>query len=311
MDDLLGLGKGAEKLLSTVEKAFGAYYLPHGLRRKADAEAYQIGVISGAKLGALTQEKLELAEAEVKTNVIAAEGKAELEDRLNARLKHQALQQQMNVERVVAGAMSHAPPNPASEDVDPDWLRGFFEHAQNVSSEQMQLLWSRVLAFEVGSPGTFSVRALEALRKISRREATFFQKACGLASSRSEQGLRTSIYFGSSRDTWLRFRAEPELNIHELGLPYLERVSLTQIGLLYETTLMSGKFEKNEEEEIHFACSSLRLRAKLSQVRLQSYSLTPVGGELAQLISPEENSSYIAALTQTLKRYFHVLTAGG
>lgn len=306
MDDLLGFGKGTEKLLSTIEKAFGAAYRPLGLRREADAEAYRIGAVEAAKLKARTREMIELAKTEKETGFISLEGRMDLEERLQARLKHQSLQEQTNIDSVVAGATNQVPPNPTSEEVDPDWLRGFFEHARNVSNEQMQVLWSRVLALEVGIPGTFSPKALDVLRKMTRREASAFQKACRLASSFSEDRPRTSIYRGATRDAWFQFSLDTALDLHGLGLPYLDQVNLSQIGLLYEKHLISGKFERNEEVQIYFASTRLRLKAKRSDVMLQNYSLTPIGGELAALISPDEDAAYITALTSRLSKYFHV-----
>jgi uncharacterized repeat protein (TIGR03899 family) len=310
MDDLLGLGKGTEKLISTVEKAFGTLYRPYGLRKDADAEAYRIKVVSAAKLEANILERIELARAEGKTNVILADGNIELEKRLHSRLKHQALQQQANIDCIVAGAIDQASPNPNSDEVDADWLQGFSERAKNVSSEQMQALWSRLLALEVNTPGKFSLRALDVLQKLTRREASAFQNASRLASTLSKDGKRSSIHIGASRDTWFEFRQEPEIDLHEIGLRFLDQVNLSQIGLLYEKSLMSGEFEKNEEFEIRFASTRLRLKANFSHVRLRSYSLTPVGSELTELIPSDEDPVYIAAITSKLATYFAFLPAG-
>lgn len=56
-----------------------------------------------------------------------------------------------------------------------DWFVRFFEDAGNISDEQMQELWAKVLAGEIVHPGTFSLRALDVLRNLSREEAEILQ----------------------------------------------------------------------------------------------------------------------------------------
>lgn len=56
-----------------------------------------------------------------------------------------------------------------------DWFVRFFEDAGNISDEQMQELWAKVLAGEIYHPGTFSLRTLDVLRNLSREEAEVLQ----------------------------------------------------------------------------------------------------------------------------------------
>lgn len=56
-----------------------------------------------------------------------------------------------------------------------DWIVRFFEDAGNIGDEQMQELWAKVLAGEINHPGTFSLRALDVLRNLSREEAEILQ----------------------------------------------------------------------------------------------------------------------------------------
>ena len=63
---------------------------------------------------------------------------------------------------------------------DPDWTARFFDHAQDVSSEDMQKIWARILAGEVESPGRTSLRTLDTLRDMTKRDAELFRDICGL-----------------------------------------------------------------------------------------------------------------------------------
>lgn len=122
MDDLLGVGKSADKLIGAVERALGAVYRPYGIRRDVDAEAYRLTTLEAAKTDAKVRHTVELARAKADADIVTAEGKQALEARLEARLKHKALQQQQNIERIVEGALAQPQPAPATEDVDQDWL---------------------------------------------------------------------------------------------------------------------------------------------------------------------------------------------
>ncbi|MBA8737118.1 TIGR03899 family protein [Chromobacterium violaceum] len=306
MDDLLGLGKGTDKLIAAVERALGAVYRPYGIRRDADAEAYRLTTLEAAKTDAKSRNTLELARAKSEADIILAEGKQALEDRLEARLQHKALQQQLNIERIVEGALTQPQPAPTTEEVDQDWLSNFFEHAQSVSGAEMQALWSRVLTLEVGTPGTFSSRALEVLRKMTRREASSFQTACKLAGSFTPKDGRKAILHGALCHNWFNFSETPEIDLNKFGLPFLDRMNLAQIGLVYEDGLVSGDLPREHELSFYFTSTQLKLRAKRSGLQLQNYALTPIGLELSALVSPEEDSAYIATLCTSLAKFFHV-----
>src|SRR5471030_3148475 len=105
MNDLLGFGNGTDKLIAAVGSALGAVYRPYGIRRDADAEAYRLTTLETAKTDAKARNTLELARAKSEADMILANGKQTLEARLEARLQHKALQQQLNIERIVAGAL--------------------------------------------------------------------------------------------------------------------------------------------------------------------------------------------------------------
>lgn len=61
---------------------------------------------------------------------------------------------------------------------DPDWTARFFNEVQDVSSEDMQKIWARILAGEVESPGRTSLRTLDTLRNMTKRDAKMFRDIC-------------------------------------------------------------------------------------------------------------------------------------
>ena len=63
-------------------------------------------------------------------------------------------------------------------DIDEDWLFEFMGCCQDVSDQQMQVIWSKLLAGEIREPGSFSKRTLHVLRQLSEVEAVHFQNLC-------------------------------------------------------------------------------------------------------------------------------------
>ncbi len=68
------------------------------------------------------------------------------------------------------------------EDVNPDhdWTARFFGEVQDVTNEDMQFLWAKVLAGEVVKAGSTSLRTLSILRNLDQQTAILFKKLCSL-----------------------------------------------------------------------------------------------------------------------------------
>ena len=66
----------------------------------------------------------------------------------------------------------------ADHEPDPDWTARFFDCVQDVSSEDMQKIWAKILAGEVESPGRTSLRTLDTLRNMTKRDAEMFSDIC-------------------------------------------------------------------------------------------------------------------------------------
>lgn len=62
------------------------------------------------------------------------------------------------------------------DDVNEDWIYRWRDAAGEVSSEDMQVLWGKVLAGEIRHPGAFSLRTLDFLRNLSPDEARLIER---------------------------------------------------------------------------------------------------------------------------------------
>lgn len=84
------------------------------------------------------------------------------------------LREEVNVAKALLHAESELHKDsqePPDRTIDSDWLYRWRGSAAEVSSEELQHLWGQVLAGEIKSPGSFSLRTVEFLRNLSQEEA--------------------------------------------------------------------------------------------------------------------------------------------
>ena len=85
-----------------------------------------------------------------------------------------AMRDEVNTSKALLSAeeaLEDDPQTPPERKVDDDWLFRWRDSASTVSSEELQALWGRMLAGEIKSPGSFSLRTLEFLKNLSHEEA--------------------------------------------------------------------------------------------------------------------------------------------
>lgn len=96
---------------------------------------------------------------------------------INAAIRLQvadAVRKEINVTRALLEAenvLSNDSTPPPDDKIDDDWLVRWRDNASTTSVDELQKLWGRVLAGEVKSPGTFSLRTLEFLKCLTKGEA--------------------------------------------------------------------------------------------------------------------------------------------
>ena len=115
----------------------------------------------------------------------AGGGEVTIGDQIRQRLNFQEEKRHHNIAQVVQGATAELADveDVPDEEPDHDWTARFFDEVKDVSSEEMQTLWSKVLAGEVERPGSTSIRTLEVLRNLDRSTALLFQRLCAFSMS--------------------------------------------------------------------------------------------------------------------------------
>lgn len=245
--DLAGLSEPLTRLIEVISNGVGAVTAPYLTRKNAEAKAHEIRIISDA-LGEVAQQhnlpvvykdgEIELwQKPEDQTLILDAKA---IEDRSENRLDYQSRKEQANIENVTSTAAIELAQDEtvAPEPPDDDWVTRFLKYAQDVSSEQMQGLWGRILAGEIRRPGTYSLRTLDFVRNMTKPEAELLQHVGKLAIT----WLNTAFVDAHDK-SWL----ETDRNIAQ-GLQF----RLAALDLMYPSGLSLRVFRDESIDKEHF-----------------------------------------------------------
>lgn len=300
MDDLLGIGKGTEKLIDVIANAVGAIYRPYGIRKEAEAEAYQIKLVESAKAEQKAIEIRTLAGAKRDELLIIDSAASTIGERVEKRKQFNELRRQTNLENVLNGAFKYIGNDISKEPVDPDWIQTLIGYAEEANSEQIQDLWSRVLAGETELPGSFSLRAMETLKKLSRKNAELFQRACQI-SAHTEKNDRFKIILAINPNQ----KGLPcaNINLHDFGYELMDHLTLVDLGLIYDEKLY---YAISNATRMIVAGYKITITPVTDKPDLISYNFTQIGNELATLINISPYKNYFDSFVNESANAFSV-----
>ena len=173
--------KALEKLVdyaaSGIGSVAGSMLAPWRARREALAK--QIAA-KGDAAALLIQAE---AQAEARAILVSQDtdvtGELDIANTVNQRIQFQERKRQINIVSVVRQAANQLGDKEVeNNEPDHDWTARFFNDVQDVSSEEMQSLWAKVLAGEVERAGSTSIRTLGILKNLDQATAYLFRKFC-------------------------------------------------------------------------------------------------------------------------------------
>ena len=274
---------GKEKMLSVVASGCGA--VAHYLLRTGRKITSATKIIAAAKISAMIEfrndETSNVSEGEQSLGAIAKSAE-----------KFQSEKRMANVQSIVGQAIVQMPEQVPDTPVDHDWTARFFDNAKDVSDEEMQKLWAKLLAGEVESPGRASLRTLDILRNMTQKEAELFARAVNY------------IFVETSSATWV-FAGNT-------GVQALPDISMGELQSLIEARLVMP----NDSELCRSAtphpdgyCRLLyagkkELRVQAGEFNIPAYHFSISGTQLAKYIEPTVNAEYL----QQVANYIHTET---
>lgn len=256
---------GLDKLVETIADATGLTALGKIMNAKGEAKAE-----------ALLSKKR--AETNAEVEILKIQGQEKIAQYVLARNN----QKVENVEDVLSKAEQQFSPEEkvSNEPVDKDWMARFLDIAEEVSDENMQEIWGRVLAGEIKKPKSYSLRTLEVLRNLSKEEATLITKISN---------------FQVALDL---------LCTDDFALGFMDQITLDDIGIICGEELIrtytvpsSGKFvfALNKQTQINvYAPIGTKFDFK-------GYRMTRAGMEIMGLIQEHNYADFYANLSKHIK----------
>lgn len=161
------------------------------------------------------------------------------------------------------------------EEIDDDWLYTFRDSVKNISSEELQAIWAKLLANEIQSPSSYSLRTLDTLKKMDCHEAEIFKRFVKLTITDSRKMNRLS-----TNDCDI---------LGKYGIKYLDIKLLEEIGLIQDGSASVVNLGSN----IYFIDDNTILDIVNDTETVGHfgvYNTTQVGSELARIVMGLDNS---------------------
>lgn len=289
--DLTGFSEPVTKLIELIDKAFFGMFKPistvinantesYKIKKLADAKKYQIKVLTESSNDdqrelSVTSDDFEL---KLKGNSIEA---IAIESLISREIK-----KQINLNSIVSKAIEFIKENEKVTDkpVDSDWINKFINESKEISNEEMQNLWAKILSDEVSRPNSYSLRTLETLKNMNKYDAEVFTKFIKLSFDNID-----GRYILSDRNLYTKY-----------GLDFSDITLLEEIGLLTRNIV---RYIVPGDNRIVSENGYLININNISQTRMELniYDTTTVGFELSRLIEKAHSDEYIKDFINSIK----------
>ena len=219
-------------------------------------------------------------------------GELDIAETTRQRIQFQEEKRQRNIELVVRKAADELGDKEVEHsEPDHDWTARFFDCIKDVSSEDMQRLWAKVLSGEVESPGRTSLHTLDILRNLTQDDAKMFSLV-------SDFAIDDFIFY-------VRNKKRQEYDDPDYGvLVHLQDCGLLDIGPFYNQEL-TWESPKSKEKGIDFRYRDALLRVKREgdgeTTGIPCIRLTKAGRELLPITEGTIRIDYLQALAQFLE----------
>ena len=161
-----------EKLVDVLEKATCGLLKPRQMIRKAKATAKVMDIIADA-----AKKHPEIAFKYEDEEIMISNELQSLSFRAANRLALTEVIKQVNIESVVSQSYDELKNEDIDKnnEVDRDWVLRFFSSIENVSDENMQKVWSKILSGKIRTPKKYSLRTIDILSNLSKEDCEFIQ----------------------------------------------------------------------------------------------------------------------------------------
>ena len=268
---------------------------------QAEGQANALQIISSAQANAREQ---------ISSTNTAIQAELNIAEVVEQRIQFQEEKRQRNIESVVGlAAKELGDKDVPNSEPDHDFTARFFNDVQDVSSEELQILWARILAGEVESPGSTSIRSLNILKNLDQATARLFRQFCSACISIQIPGqdqildARVPSFAGGNTDGNALKKYGIDfgfLNVlNEYGLIISDYNSWREYFCCIKKSDTSPyiPFEFQKQQWILVPTNNHSVNTKL---KLHGVALTQAGEQLSRVVDLQHMNEY----TQDLIKFF-------
>ena len=328
-----GISKLADYAASGIGSVAGPMLASWKARREANAKLIAAkGEMEAQRIlaegQAHTIQIIARAQADARATLVSpdatVQGQLDFGEAVNQRIQFQEEKRQSNIMAVVQkAALEIGEKEVQDHEVDHDWTARFFNDVQDVSSEEMQRLWAKILAGEVEKPGSTSFKAMDILKGLDQTTAILFRTLCS-ARMTPHIGLREGGAVRAGHEFVLSLdgrAAENSLNAYGLGYTALNR--LNEHGLItpgFDSELQhkvnDAGLDKSPRwisiahgfQGRNWVLTPIDQRQGDQTIRLRVILLTSTAVELAQVVEIDPMPEYQQAVADFFEQKgFHML----
>ena len=192
--------------------------------------------------------------------------------------------------------------------ISDDFLNSFEEEARQKSSEDMQLLFGRILAGEIRKPESYSIKAVKIIGELNQNAATLFKKLCSacivleISNAESVLDVRVPSMGGNAASNALSKYGLgfDQLNIlHEYGLIISDYNSWFDYKLCIVNKNPPVTIPFLHQGRYWILSTSLE-QDKNQEFRVLGVAFSRAGRELFPIVDQDSMESY----TEELKKFF-------
>lgn len=182
------------------------------------------------------------------------------------------------------------------EKIKDDWLIEFFDLCKNVSDEELQFVWGRVLQKECTEDGKSSLRLLRTISDITKNEINMITKIA-----------KNINYATANSEYWGIVCSEMQF-LETIGISFDEIMELEELGVIKRETLSFKDGSKFSYCNVNYVIK-YKKKSYLNLTKLVNFfRLTQVGMQILNLAEIDfENHNILEILKKALEKDFDIV----
>lgn len=191
--------------------------------------------------------------------------------------------------------------------INEDWLNNFEKEASQKSTEEMQLLFGRILAGEIQQPSSFSIKTVRLLSSLDSEAAQIFRRFCSLCLVlKTNNKVINARVISLGEDAGENSLWDYDLSFDSLNVLQENGLIISDYNTARDYKVCIASQERIVKAPFFYAneiwgFGCLNERQPDQELRLNGVLLSRTGKELLKVVDIEENEQYTAALREYFK----------